>query len=182
MRVWDAITNPRIVASCRTDRPERGRLEVRHSLLQDAPETAKTSRGPGRELLAAAPSKAVTVWLAIDDADPENANMRFISGTQCSPPHLQDERHRSEQRDQPNRAGVSSSTSEPGERRVEGQAKRPCTRFVVAGSEGIIHAPACVNVVHEGRREGRQGAARPRAWSCRRPAGRLEQSERTAED
>ena len=28
------------------------------------------------------PSKAVTVWLAIDDADPENANMRFIAGSQ----------------------------------------------------------------------------------------------------
>lgn len=28
------------------------------------------------------PSKTVTVWLAIDDADPENANMRFIPGTQ----------------------------------------------------------------------------------------------------
>ncbi|SFJ65134.1 phytanoyl-CoA dioxygenase family protein [Planctomicrobium piriforme] len=27
------------------------------------------------------PSKAVTVWLAIDDADVENANMRFISGS-----------------------------------------------------------------------------------------------------
>lgn len=27
------------------------------------------------------PSKAVTVWLAIDDADPENANMRYIPGT-----------------------------------------------------------------------------------------------------
>jgi hypothetical protein len=27
------------------------------------------------------PSKTVTVWLAIDDADPENANMRFIPGS-----------------------------------------------------------------------------------------------------
>jgi len=27
------------------------------------------------------PSKAVTVWLAIDDADPANANMRYIPGT-----------------------------------------------------------------------------------------------------
>lgn len=27
------------------------------------------------------PSKAVTVWLAIDDADPENANMRYLAGT-----------------------------------------------------------------------------------------------------
>ena len=27
------------------------------------------------------PSKAVTVWLAIDGADPENANMRYIPGT-----------------------------------------------------------------------------------------------------
>ena len=27
------------------------------------------------------PSKAVTVWLAIDDADPGNANMRYIPGT-----------------------------------------------------------------------------------------------------
>lgn len=30
------------------------------------------------------PSKAVTVWLAIDDADPENACMRFISGSHHS--------------------------------------------------------------------------------------------------
>ena len=27
------------------------------------------------------PTKTVTVWLAIDDADPENANMRFIPGS-----------------------------------------------------------------------------------------------------
>lgn len=27
------------------------------------------------------PSKTATVWLAIDDADPENANMRFIAGS-----------------------------------------------------------------------------------------------------
>lgn len=30
------------------------------------------------------PSKAVTVWLAIDDADPENACMKFIAGSQTS--------------------------------------------------------------------------------------------------
>ncbi len=27
------------------------------------------------------PTKAVTVWLAIDDADPVNANMRFVKGS-----------------------------------------------------------------------------------------------------
>ena len=30
------------------------------------------------------PSKAVTVWLAIDDADEENANMRFVAGSHHS--------------------------------------------------------------------------------------------------
>lgn len=80
--VYDILTNPRIV-DCVSDllgenvvawgshffckMPHDGRAVAWH---QDA------SYWP------LSPSKAVTVWLAVDDADPENANMRFISGSQ----------------------------------------------------------------------------------------------------
>jgi non-heme Fe2+,alpha-ketoglutarate-dependent halogenase len=80
-RVWDALTNPRIVALvsdllgpsvigwgshffCKM--PGDGKRVAWH---QDASYWPLTL------------SKAVTVWLAIDDADPANANMRFIPGT-----------------------------------------------------------------------------------------------------
>jgi len=79
--VWDLLTNSRIVAIvsdligpsvigwgshffCKM--PGDGKRVAWH---QDASYWPLT------------PSKAVTVWLAIDDADPANANMRFISGT-----------------------------------------------------------------------------------------------------
>ena len=80
-RVWDILTNPRIVALvcdllgpsvigwgshlfCKM--PGDGKRVAWH---QDASYWPLT------------PSKAVTVWLAIDDADPGNANMRFLPGT-----------------------------------------------------------------------------------------------------
>jgi non-haem Fe2+, alpha-ketoglutarate-dependent halogenase len=80
-RVWDILTNPQIVALvcdllgpsvigwgshffCKM--PGDGKRVAWH---QDASYWPLT------------PSKAVTVWLAIDDADPGNANMRYIPGT-----------------------------------------------------------------------------------------------------
>jgi non-haem Fe2+, alpha-ketoglutarate-dependent halogenase len=80
-RVWDILTNPRIVAlvsdllgpsvigwgsHCFCKMPWDGKRVAWH---QDASYWPLT------------PSKAVTVWLAIDDADSGNANMRFIPGT-----------------------------------------------------------------------------------------------------
>ncbi|MDB5312508.1 MAG: hypothetical protein JWO38_6710 [Gemmataceae bacterium] len=80
-RVWDVLTNPRVVGIvsdllgpsvvgwgshffCKM--PGDGKMVSWH---QDASYWPLT------------PSKAVTVWLAVDDADPDNANMRYIPGT-----------------------------------------------------------------------------------------------------
>ena len=80
-RVWDVLTNPRVVAIvsdligpsvvawgshffCKM--PNDGKMVSWH---QDASYWPLT------------PSKAVTVWLAIDDADRGNACMRYIPGT-----------------------------------------------------------------------------------------------------
>jgi non-heme Fe2+,alpha-ketoglutarate-dependent halogenase len=80
-RVWDVLTNPRIVALvsdllgpdvvgwgshffCKM--PGDGKRVAWH---QDASYWPLT------------PSRAVTVWLAVDDADPGNACMRYIPGT-----------------------------------------------------------------------------------------------------
>ena len=80
-RVWDVLTHPRIVAVVRDligpdvigwgshffcKLPGDGKTVAWH---QDASYWPLT------------PSKAVTVWLAIDDADRENACMRFLPGT-----------------------------------------------------------------------------------------------------
>jgi non-haem Fe2+, alpha-ketoglutarate-dependent halogenase len=80
-RVWDILTNPRIIAYVKDilgsdvigwgthffcKMPRDGKAVAWH---QDASYWPLT------------PSRAVTVWLAIDDADVENACMRFISGS-----------------------------------------------------------------------------------------------------
>ena len=80
-RVYDLLTDPRIVACVRDllgdnvigwgshffcKMPHDGKAVAWH---QDASYWPLT------------PSKAVTVWLAIDDADRENACMRFIAGS-----------------------------------------------------------------------------------------------------
>jgi ectoine hydroxylase-related dioxygenase (phytanoyl-CoA dioxygenase family) len=80
-RVWDVLTHPRIVAVVRDligpdvigwgshffcKLPGDGKTVAWH---QDASYWPLT------------PSKAVTVWLAVDDADRENACMRFLPGT-----------------------------------------------------------------------------------------------------
>lgn len=83
-RVWDLLTDRRIVACVRDllgndvvgwgshffcKMPHDGKAVAWH---QDASYWPLT------------PSKAVTVWLAVDDADVENACMRFISGSHHS--------------------------------------------------------------------------------------------------
>jgi non-haem Fe2+, alpha-ketoglutarate-dependent halogenase len=80
-RVWDILTNPRIIAYVKDilgsdvigwgthffcKMPRDGKAVAWH---QDASYWPLT------------PSRAVTVWLAIDDADVENACMRFIRGS-----------------------------------------------------------------------------------------------------
>ena len=49
--------------------------------LQNAARRQARFLASGCQLLALVPSKTATVWLAIDDADCENACMRFIPGT-----------------------------------------------------------------------------------------------------
>lgn len=83
-RVWDILTDKRIVACVRDllgpdvvawgshffcKMPHDGKAVAWH---QDASYWPLT------------PSKAVTAWLAVDDADIENACMRFIAGSQHS--------------------------------------------------------------------------------------------------
>src|SRR5690242_16459647 len=83
-RVWDILTDKRIVACVRDllgpdvvawgshffcKMPHDGKAVAWH---QDASYWPLT------------PSKAVTAWLAVDDADVENACMRFIAGSQHS--------------------------------------------------------------------------------------------------
>ncbi len=80
--VWDVLTNPRIVQIV-TDLIGPSVVAWGSHFFCKMPADGKTvSWHQDASYWPLTPSKAVTVWLAIDDADPENANMRFIPGTQ----------------------------------------------------------------------------------------------------
>ena len=81
-RVWDVLTNPRIVRIV-SDLIGPSVVAWGSHFFCKMPGDGKTvSWHQDASYWPLTPSKAVTVWLAIDDADPENANMRFIPGTQ----------------------------------------------------------------------------------------------------
>ncbi len=81
-RVWDVLTNPRIVQIV-SDLIGPSVVAWGSHFFCKMPGDGKTvSWHQDASYWPLTPSKAVTVWLAIDDADPENANMRFIPGTQ----------------------------------------------------------------------------------------------------
>ena len=143
-RVYDLLTQPRIVASSKTcwardvvgwgshffcKLPGDGKAVAWH---QDASYWPLT------------PSKAVTVWLAIDDADVENACMRFIAGSHhfghlTYPP----QRRRRAQRPQPDDRG-RRAVRRSGRRRAEGGRGLAALRPAAARLRGQHVPPAAL--------------------------------------
>lgn len=81
-RVWDVLTNPRVVALV-SDLLGPSVVAWGSHFFCKMPRDGKTvSWHQDASYWPLTPSKAVTVWLAIDDADRENACMRYIPGTQ----------------------------------------------------------------------------------------------------
>jgi hypothetical protein len=80
-RVWDVLTNPRIVAIV-SDLLGPGVVAWGSHFFCKMPRDGKTvSWHQDASYWPLTPSKAVTVWLAIDDADRGNACMKYIPGT-----------------------------------------------------------------------------------------------------
>lgn len=81
-RVWDVLTNPKIVAIV-ADLLGPSAVAWGSHFFCKMPKDGKTvSWHQDASYWPLTPSKAVTVWLAIDDADRGNACMRYIPGTQ----------------------------------------------------------------------------------------------------
>ena len=81
-RVWDVLTNPRIVTLV-SDLIGPSVVAWGSHFFCKMPNDGKTvSWHQDASYWPLTPSKAVTVWLAIDDADRGNACMRYIPGTQ----------------------------------------------------------------------------------------------------
>jgi non-haem Fe2+, alpha-ketoglutarate-dependent halogenase len=81
-RVWDVLTNPRVVAII-SDLLGPSVVAWGSHFFCKMPGDGKTvSWHQDASYWPLTPSKAVTMWLAIDDADRGNAAMRFIPGTQ----------------------------------------------------------------------------------------------------
>lgn len=81
-RVWDVLTNPRIVAIV-SDLLGESVVAWGSHFFCKMPRDGKTvSWHQDASYWPLTPSKAVTVWLAIDDADRGNACMKYIPGTQ----------------------------------------------------------------------------------------------------
>jgi hypothetical protein len=80
-RVWDVLTNPRIVALV-SDLLGPSVVAWGSHFFCKMPGDGKTvSWHQDSSYWPLTPSKAVTVWLAIDDADRANACMKYIPGT-----------------------------------------------------------------------------------------------------
>ena len=80
-RVWDVLTNPRIVAIVR-DLLGPDVVAWGSHFFCKMPRDGKTvSWHQDASYWPLTPSKAVTVWLAIDDADRGNACMKYIPGS-----------------------------------------------------------------------------------------------------
>ena len=81
-RVWDVLTNPRVVGII-TDLIGPSVVGWGSHFFCKMPGDGKTvSWHQDASYWPLTPSKAVTLWLAIDDADRENACMKYIPGTQ----------------------------------------------------------------------------------------------------
>jgi ectoine hydroxylase-related dioxygenase (phytanoyl-CoA dioxygenase family) len=80
-RVWDVLTNPRIVAVVADLLGPNVVAWGSHFFCKMPGDGKAVSWHQDASYWPLTPSKAVTVWLAIDDADRGNACMRYIPGT-----------------------------------------------------------------------------------------------------
>jgi hypothetical protein len=79
--VYDLLTHPRIVAHVRDILGENAVGWGSHYFCKMPGDGKRVSWHQDASYWPMTPSKTVTVWLAIDDADTENACMRFIPGS-----------------------------------------------------------------------------------------------------
>ena len=80
-RVWDLLTHPRIVAIVKDLVGNDAIGWGSHFFCKMPGDGKRVSWHQDSSYWPLTPSKAVTVWLAIDDADVENACMRYIPGS-----------------------------------------------------------------------------------------------------
>jgi non-haem Fe2+, alpha-ketoglutarate-dependent halogenase len=80
-RVWDILTNRRIVALVSDLLGPSVIAWGSHFFCKMPGDGKRVAWHQDASYWPLTPSKAVTVWLAVDDADPANANMRFIPRT-----------------------------------------------------------------------------------------------------
>jgi hypothetical protein len=80
-RVYDILTHPRIVACVKDLLGENVIAWGSHFFCKMPADGKRVAWHQDASYWPLTPSKAVTVWLAIDDADVENACMRFIAGS-----------------------------------------------------------------------------------------------------
>ena len=83
-RVHDLLTDPRIVGSVKDLLGERVVGWGSHFFCKMPRDGQSVAWHQDASYWPLTPTKAVTVWLAIDDADTENACMRFIRGSHHS--------------------------------------------------------------------------------------------------
>jgi non-heme Fe2+,alpha-ketoglutarate-dependent halogenase len=81
-RVYDILTDPRIVACVKDLVGEDVVAWGSHFFCKMPGDGKRVSWHQDSSYWPLTPSMAVTVWLAIDDADAENACMRYIPGSQ----------------------------------------------------------------------------------------------------
>jgi hypothetical protein len=80
-RVWDIVTNPRIVAVVQDILGENVVGWGSHFFCKMPRDGKAVAWHQDASYWPLTPTRALTVWLAIDDADVENACMRFIKGS-----------------------------------------------------------------------------------------------------
>lgn len=80
-KVWDLLTHPRIVAVVKDLIGEHVIGWGSHFFCKMPGDGKTVSWHQDSSYWPLTPSKAVTVWLAVDDADIENACMKFIPGS-----------------------------------------------------------------------------------------------------
>jgi hypothetical protein len=80
-QVWDILTNPVIVARVKDLLGDNVIGWGSHFFCKMPGDGKAVAWHQDASYWPLTPSKAVTVWLAIDDADTENACMRFIAGS-----------------------------------------------------------------------------------------------------
>ena len=78
---WDLLTDPRIVSHVRDLLGENVIGWGAHFFCTMPHDGKKVSWHQDASYWPLTPTKTCTVWLAIDDADPDNANMRFLPGS-----------------------------------------------------------------------------------------------------